>query len=133
AQEKDGKLAHARVEADLTHADLKLDALGWSRPAGTKVAAGFDLDLSGDSAVAVRNLTIAGERLDVAGNLRLGRDGSLREAAFSTVRLDGDTDVAIDLKAADSGLSASVTGRSFDARPLIGQLFSTSPGPADAN
>jgi hypothetical protein len=74
-----------------------------------------------------------GERLELAGNLRLGRDGSLREAAFTTVRLDGDTDVAISLRAAGDGLSASVTGQSFDARPLIDQLFSTSSSPADGD
>jgi hypothetical protein len=133
AHEVDGRLARARVEADLTHADLKLDAIGWSRPAGGKVAAGFDLDLTGNDTVAVTDLTIAGERLELAGSLRLGRDGSLREAAFATVRLDDDTDVAITLKAAGDSLSASVTGQSFDARPLIGQLFSTSPSPADAD
>jgi hypothetical protein len=133
AREEDGRLAHARVEADLTNAELRLDAIGWSRPAGGKVAAGFDLDLTADDAVTVRNLTIAGERLELAGNVRLGGDGSLREAAFATVRLDGDTDVAIDLRAVDRGLSASVTGQSFDARPLIDQLFSTSSSPADAD
>ncbi|HUG60697.1 MAG TPA: DUF3971 domain-containing protein, partial [Methylomirabilota bacterium] len=133
ARAEDGRLAHARVEADLTNADLRLDAIGWSRPAGGKVAAGFDLDLTGNDAVAVRDLTIAGERLELAGNLRLGRDGSLREAAFATVRLDGDTDVAISVRAADHGLSASVTGQSFDARPLIDQLFSTSSSSPDAD
>jgi hypothetical protein len=133
AREEDGRLAQARVEADLTNADLRLDAIGWSRQAGGDVTAGFDIDLTDDNAVSVRNLTIAGERLELAGNLRLGRDGSLLEAAFGTIRLDGNTDVAVNLRAADYGLSALVTGRSFDARPLIGQLFSTSSSPADAD
>jgi hypothetical protein len=132
ASEDNGRLAHAHVDADLSRADLKLDAIGWARPAGGEVKAAFDLDLTGDDGIAVRNLTVAGARLELAGNLKLGRDGRLLEAGFPTARLD-DTDVAVNLRARDQELAVSVTGRSFDARPLIGQLFSTDSTPPEAD
>jgi hypothetical protein len=131
AKEEDGRLAHAHVKADLSKADLRLDAIGWTRPAGGEVSAAFDLDLTEDHSIAVRNLTMTGERLELAGRLKLGRDGRLLDANFATVRLDGSTDVAVSLKPDGDGFAASVTGRSFDARPLIGQLFSTAASPPD--
>jgi hypothetical protein len=81
ASEEAGRLARARVEADLSKADLRLDAIGWKRPAGGEVKAAFDLDLTDPNSVAVSGLTMTGERLDVAGNLKLGRDGRLRRPA----------------------------------------------------
>ena len=131
ASEEAGRLARARVEADLSKADLRLDGIRWKRPAGGEVKAAFDLDLTDPNSVAVSGLTLTGERLDVAGNLKLGRDGRLQEAIFPIVRLDDDIEVAVDLRAADGGFAASVSGRSFDARPLIGQLFSTATNPPD--
>jgi hypothetical protein len=63
--------------------------------------------------------------------LTLDRGGRLLRASFPTVRLGRITDVAVNLRAEDDGLAVSVTGRSFDARPLIARLFSTSDSPPD--
>jgi hypothetical protein len=133
ANEEGGRLIRARVEADLAKADLRLDAIGWSRPAGGEVDAVFDLDLRDERSVAVNGLKVTGERLELAGALKLTPDGGLVEASFTAVRLDDDIDVAVSLKADGGAIAASVTGRSFDARPLIGQLFSTTPSEASAD
>lgn len=132
AREEGGRLAQARVEADLSRADLRLDTIGWGRPAGGEVRAAFDVDLTGAEGVAVSNLTVTGDNLDIAGKLRLGGDGRLAAASFPIVRLDGDIDIAIDVKAEEGGFAASVAGRSFDARPLISRLFAASAPPPDA-
>jgi hypothetical protein len=133
ASQKDGRLERAHVEADLTRADLILDVIGWARPAGSEASAAFDLDLTDDDAISVAGLTINGEQLKLAGRLRLDRTGRLLDAEFPIVQLGQDTDVAVNLRSEQYGLAASVTGRSFDARPLIGKLFSTSTSPPDAD
>ena len=133
AKEEGGRLAQARVEADLSRADLRLDAIGWGRPAGGEVSAAFDIDLSGDDGVAVSNLTVTGDNLDLAGKLKLGKGGRLIAASFPIVRLDGEIDIAVNVEAEAGGFAASVTGRSFDARPLISRLFSTSAAPPNAD
>jgi hypothetical protein len=46
AHQNEGRLERAYVEADLTRAELKLDAMGWAKPAGDEASASFDLDLS---------------------------------------------------------------------------------------
>ncbi len=131
--ERHGRLERAHVEADLTNAEIRIDSIGWTRPPGTGANAAFDLDFTDPDAVSITQLTIAGGQFELAGRLRLDRGGRLLDATFPTVRLDGNTDVAVKLKAEADGLAASVIGRAFDARPLIGKLFSTSASLSDAD
>jgi hypothetical protein len=131
AHQNEGRLERAYVEADLTGAELKLDAVGWAKPAGDEASASFDLNLSRPGSVSIANLSIVGDQLQLAGGLTLDRGGRLQRASFPTVRLGRITDVAVNLMAEDDGLAVSVTGRTFDARPLIAKLFSTSTGAPD--
>lgn len=128
-----GRIVRAHVDADLTRAELRVDAIGWTRPAGLQASAAFDLDLSNHNSIVIDNIDIGGDRLKLNGRLKLDRKGKLIEASLPTVKLDELTDMAVKLSAHADRLALSATGRSFDARPIIANLFSTSPSPALAD
>ncbi|MGI9356562.1 MAG: DUF3971 domain-containing protein, partial [Rhizobiaceae bacterium] len=116
------------VTADLTKAALRLDPIKWSRPAGQKTKATFDVDLSDAKKKIVKNLKITGKGLKIAGNLTVGANGNVLEATFSDVLLNQRNHFAIALKRRNNNLALAITGKAFDARPLINSMFSSSGG-----
>lgn len=126
AEVDDGRVLRAHVEADLSAALLKLDAIAWKRGATKATKAVFDLDLRDAGAIAITDLSLTGQSLKIAGDIRLGADGRFREAKFSSFRLDEVNDLELALKQTEGLLAIRAAGDSFDARPLIGNLFSPS-------
>ena len=121
-----GKVMSAHVEADLSDATLKLDPIKWQRGALKGTRASFDLDLSNPDILGITNLTLTGGDLKIDGDVHLGADGSFRDAKFSSFRLDAANDLKVTLKDSKGLLVVDAAGDSFDARPLIGDLFSSS-------
>ena len=129
AEQKEGRVRKAHVEADLAKTGLRIDPVGWSRPATPKTSAEFDLDLSDASRIAIKDLRIGGGDMDVRGSIDIDSKGTV-EASFSRFRLNDDTDVAVKIRAKDGVLDVAADGRSFDARPLLGDLFGPSKSSA---
>lgn len=123
-----GNVSRLNVTADLTKAALRLDAIKWSRPAGKKTKAAFDVDLSSAKKTTIKNLKITGRGLKIAGNMTVGANGNVLEATFSDVLLNKLNHFAIALKRRNDNLALAVTGKSFDARPLINSMFASSSG-----
>lgn len=133
ATESGGRIVRAHVDADLTAAELRVEAIGWTRPAGLEASAAFDLDLASHNSIIIDNIAVSGDQLKLNGRLKLDRNGKLAEANLPTVKLGELTDMAVKLTAQGDRLALSASGRSFDARPIIANLFSTSPSPAFAD
>ncbi|MGE0213199.1 MAG: DUF3971 domain-containing protein, partial [Parvibaculaceae bacterium] len=129
AEQKEGRVTKAHVTADLGKASFRIDPVGWSRAATPKTTAEFDLDLSNPAVIAIQDLKIAGADLDVRGSIEVDGKGTV-EAGFSRFKLNDDTDLAVKIRAKGGVLDVSADGRSFDARPLIGDMFARSkPAP----
>jgi len=122
---EDGKVTSAHVEADLSDASLKLDPIKWQRGPLKGTKAGFDIDLSNPAILGITDLSLTGGDLKVAGDVHLGTHGNFRDAKFSSFRLDANNDLKVTLKDSKGLLVVDASGDSFDARPLIGDLFSS--------
>ena len=125
-----GKVISAHIDADLSDASLKLDAINWQRIAAKGTTASLDLDLSDPKAIRITDLSLSGEQMKIAGDIAMGADGSFRSANFSTFKLDAANDLKVALKDKDGLLVVDATGNSFDARPLMANLFTND---SDAN
>ncbi len=123
-----GKVISAHIDADLSDAILKLDPIKWQRIAAKGTKASLDLDLSDPNAIRISDLTLSGEEMKIAGDIAMGTDGSFRSAKFSTFKLDAANDLQVALKDKDGLLVVNATGSSFDARPLMANLFSNDSG-----
>ncbi|MFM8746618.1 MAG: DUF3971 domain-containing protein [Aestuariivirga sp.] len=116
-----GKMA---VAADLSEVELRLQSIGWRRPAAAETSASFVYLGKAEGGPRIEDLEIKGEGLSIKGKLALGpkRQG-LRSANFSEIRLSGENRFAATVAVEDGGMNVSVKGASFDARPLIRGLF----------
>jgi hypothetical protein len=120
---RDGTISLARIDVDLSNAALKLDSIGWQRDASKGTKASFDLDLSDAATIRIAGLNVTGDDLKIAGDVEFGSNGNLREARLSSFRLNSANDLQVSLKDSNGLLVLAVSGNSFDARPLMGNLF----------
>lgn len=119
-----GALRSLTVAADFTEATLAFDPLGWRKAPGVRAAGALDAAFT-DDGVDFRRLRLEGEGIDVEGAARTGADGSIREARFSRVVLDGAADFSGHAaRTAGGGVDAQITGAFADAGPFVEKLLS---------
>ena len=128
-----GKLGKAHVEANLSRSELRIDAIRWRRPPGPKAVASFDIDFTDPQHKVIDNLKVEGAGLSVAGRLVLGAKGEIVSADFPKVVLDDENRFTLRLRRDAGAIVAKIDGRNFDARNLIGGLFSKSTDSGDAS
>jgi hypothetical protein len=119
--------AGLKVEADLSKASMMIDAINWSRAPSRGTKASFSY-LKSDSGAVIGDLSITGGDLVLKGEVRLGKNGSFSEAKLSKMRLNDENEFAVTLKRSGEGMAMTIDGESFDARPLIKSMFSSSGG-----
>ncbi len=124
AETRLGDVTSAKIEADLSNAVLVLSEIDWVHPAGKKTKATFDF-ITSKGSKKISNLVVTGGSLKIVGDVTLNSDSSLRKAVFSRFRLDRFNDMALTAEKKGNNINISVSGRSFDARKLISQAFST--------
>ena len=112
------------LSADLGDVDMRIQQIGWSRPAIPKTTASMTFYSKGDKGPRVENLEIKGKDLSIKGSMLLApkRQG-LRSANFTELKLSDENRFAASVKVTDNLMDVQVTGDSFDARPLIRSLF----------
>jgi Protein of unknown function/AsmA-like C-terminal region len=123
ADQPRGKLARAKVEAVLTKAELRVDAMRWWRPPGIESHASFDVDFTDPGRRRIQNIKIDGGNISVRGEVVLGPQGELLSADFPKIELDDENRFRMKLRRKDGAAMASVTGEAFDARQLINGMF----------
>ena len=113
------------IVADLSDVDMRIQQIGWVRPAIPKTAARMTYYSKGDKGPRVEDLDIkGGDGLSIKGSLLLApKRLGLRSANFTEMKLSEDDRFAAAVKMTDTGMNIDVTGDSFDARPLIRSLF----------
>jgi hypothetical protein len=125
------------IDADLDEADMRITAISWVRPATRKTNASFTYYSKGEGGRRVEDLVIKGPGLSIKGAIKLDPKGKgMREAKFTEMRLSDQNIFAMTVKSGEGGVSVSLKGDSFDARPLIRSMFSSRPQgdqPAEPN
>jgi hypothetical protein len=132
AEQPRGKLGKAKVEAILTKAELRIDAMRWWRPPGIESRANFDVDFTDPDNRLISNLRITGGNLSIAGDVRLNAKGEVLAADFPKIVLDDENRFRMKLRRKDGVALASVSGAAFDARNLISGMFKQDAGNAPA-
>lgn len=112
------------IAADLDDVEMRIQQIGWMRPAIPKTNAKMTYYSKGEKGPRVEDLEIKGKDLSIKGSMLLApkRQG-LRSASFSEMKLSDENRFAATVKVADNIMDIKVTGDSFDARPVIRGLF----------
>jgi len=117
----------ASVKADLTAAVAKLDDAAWRKEPGVAATTGFDVFLQEDGGYRLSNFSLSGEGIAVEGTFTVGNGGRLVAANFPSVRLGPDNDFSFTAGPAENAaLEMVLRGPRFDARGVLGSLFSGS-------
>ncbi len=112
------------ISADLGDVAMRIQQIGWSRPAIPKTTATMTFYGKGEKGPRVEDMEIKGKGLSIKGSMLLApnRQG-LRSANFTEMRLSDENRFAATVKVTDNIMDVQVKGDSFDARPLIRGLF----------
>ena len=112
------------IAADLGDVAMRIQQIGWMRPAIPKTTAKMTFYSKGEKGPRVEDLEIKGKDLSIKGSMLLApkRQG-LRSATFTEMKLSDENRFAASVKVTDNIMDVQVTGDSFDARPLIRGLF----------
>ncbi|MEQ1712307.1 MAG: DUF3971 domain-containing protein, partial [Hyphomicrobium sp.] len=113
-----------RLRADLTKAEIVLDAVAWKKPAGRAAYLQFDV-VKGKGRTDLVNLKLAGDDVAIEGAAALGPDNKLREFSFPdfTLNVVSRLDVRGKLAAGDVW-EIKARGTTFDGRDFFRSLFS---------
>jgi len=111
-----GRPPRLRLTSDLVGIGLRLDALGWSKPAAVNGRLVVEATLG--ALPVVDSVTLSAAGLEAAGKISLVAGGGLERAVFSRVRLDGWLDVAVTLSGQGQGRppAIAVSGGTLDFR-----------------
>jgi hypothetical protein len=113
------------VAADLSEVELRIQPIGWKRPAMPKTSASFTYVSKGENAPRIADLVIKGSDLSIRGEIGLSPDRrGLRAARFTEINLSEENRFAVTIKPEEGGgLRVDVKGDSLDARPMIRGMF----------
>lgn len=114
-----------KIAADLSKAELRLDAIGWWRAPVANTTASFDYSRNDEKGGALSDLVVKGDGFLLKGDIALDGKGGVREAKFPTIVLNEDNRFGLILQVENGNVDAVINGASFDARPLIRSLFDT--------
>jgi hypothetical protein len=115
------------LEADLGEAEMRITAINWVRPATSKTTAKLTYYGKGEKGRRVEDLVVKGQGVSIKGGVSLNaKGGGLREAKLTEVRLSDENIFALGIKTAKDSTAITITGDSFDARPLIRAMFGSS-------
>jgi len=106
-----------RIVADLGRSTLKLPWVGWSKGAGVPATASFALDTR-DGTSRISNFVLRGETFGGSGSMSFDRNG-LAALRFPSIALNRGDSAAISVDRKGSRYAINVSGKSFDARPVI--------------
>ncbi|KAA0970553.1 hypothetical protein FPY71_08610 [Aureimonas fodinaquatilis] len=106
-----------RVSVDLTGATVNIPAIAWRK--GKGIAATLELEtVSADNTTRLENMRLTGAGFSASGKAVLDGNG-LQSAELTGLSLNPDDDVSLTARRSDSGYSLVITGKSFDARPIL--------------
>ncbi len=113
-----------KADVDLSKASMKLQALGWKRPAQDDTTASFTVTTSEGGIRNVSDFKLDGPGLKLRGNMEIAAAGIMKSVTMDEIRLDEDNVFSATIVPGEDNLSLLVTGNNFDARPYIQSMIS---------
>ncbi len=111
--------------ADLTNAKLIFAAMGWTKNAGRAATLTFDMARQEDGSTTLQNFKIAGDNLNIAGDIVLDPEQHLKGFYFSDFSIDLLTHVEITAAVRDDQvLDIRATGPTYNGKEFFRSLFS---------
>lgn len=113
------------LRADLSAAELILDAISWTKPPGRSAFAEFDVVATGSNRHELQGVRVAGDNIAIEGSASLGPDGKLREFSFPVFSLNLVTRLNVKGTRGSNGIwSIKANGPAFDGKDFFRALFS---------
>lgn len=114
-----------RVRADLTNAEVALDALAWKKQPGRSAHVQFDVAKGKAHKTDLQNFKIAGDDVAVEGTVSLGTDNRPREFSFPDFTLNVITRLDLQGKITQDNMwDVKARGTTVDGRDFFRSLFS---------
>lgn len=113
---------NTHIELDLTKTVFDNPVPGLSKPAGKAAKASFLIVKRGEG-IALDQFNFDASPAQAQGVIELSKDGGLRAARFSPVRLSPGDDMKLDISRNGDVLKVVARGSNFDARPMLGSLI----------
>jgi hypothetical protein len=115
----------AHIEADLSGAELILEALSWRKPPGRPLMLRSDVARGRDGRTELQNFKLAGGDLGVDGWIALDARNQLRAFDFPEVALNVITKLSLKGRMREDGvLEVKAEGRNYDGKPFFRALLS---------
>lgn len=113
------------LRADLSSAELILDAISWTKPPGRSAFAEFDIVPVAGNKHELQGFRVAGDNIAIEGTASLGSDGKLREFSFPVFSLNLVTRLAVKGTRGANGIwNIKANGPTFDGKDFFRALFS---------
>ena len=116
---------HVRVHADLTNAELMLDAAAWHKSQGRPASLQFDIAKGPKHKTELQNFKLVGDDIALDGWVALDAQNRLREFSFPDCSVNVITRLAIQGSLrADNVWDLRARGQTYDGRDFFRSLFS---------
>ena len=120
-----GGETRVHVRADLTNAELILDAISWAKPPGRNAFAEFDVAAVAGNRHELQNFRVAGDNIAIEGWAAIGADQKLREFYFPEFSLNVVTRLKVQGSLGNDNVwSIKASGPTFDGKDFFRALFS---------
>lgn len=127
-QSMDGDKLRTRFEADLKNARLDHPIPGLKKDADAAGLLKANLNVQDNGEMIAEEFSLETADASIKGQLRINAKGELTQAQISQYRVPGAQNINLSLERAGSDRRRlRLSGESFDARPLIEQLFKSPP------
>lgn len=114
-----------KLKADLTDAELMIDAVAWRKPQGKGVTLEADIAAGKVHKTELQNFRLAGETIAVEGWLGIGADSKMKEFYFPEFTLNVVSRMEVQGTRANNGVwNIKARGKTFDGRDFFRSLFS---------
>ncbi len=118
-----------QISVDLEAARINMPFLGWQKGSGVPATIEAQVERTAIG-TEFRNILMTGNGFRADGEVEIDADGKLTSLKMNNISLKPGDDFSITADKTGSGYKISMSGSSFDARGLIGQLQPGSPGEA---
>lgn len=120
-----------KAHVDLTRATMTLPWIGWTKGSGVAASADFVMHRD-DQTTELRDFKLSGDGFGGTGILKID-EGGLAEARFSNLAFSPGDNIALGVDRRGERYAVNVSGQSLDARFLIKEFASMSPGGEEAD
>ncbi len=118
-----------KVSLDITDSFLWQPQFGWSKPAGDKAQASFEVIREASGALHLRGVKVSGDRLNLEGEISFNPAAAVQRASLPVIRIGDDNDFSLAVERGPEGkLHIDVEARRFDLRPFLRQATGEQAG-----